>query len=162
MRNQLILDRLDQLISEGDLQFSEFMRANTGTVRDPVRLTPWTTSALNLLDKLSVSTNRFVREFETWVHFHPDVKGDMNIGAALGVLKSAREEYTLGLAVEYHLSVSAAVFEGLLDEANYLAEKGYLRASAVLMLIGAALEEGLKNRARRFRLKSLPKTLSSP
>jgi len=35
---------------------------------------------------------------------------DVHIGGALGVLKSARVEYSLGLAVEYHLSVSAAVF----------------------------------------------------
>ena len=66
----------------------------------------------------------------------------MNIGAALGVLQSAREEYSCGMAVEYHLSVSAAGFSGLLDEAKYLCDKRYLRASAVL--VGAALEEGLK------------------
>ncbi len=34
----------------------------------------------------------------------------------------------------------------MLDEANYLLEKDYLRAAAVL--VGAALEEGLKARAR--------------
>jgi hypothetical protein len=113
-----------------------------------------------LLDKLSVSTNRFVREFEIWVHPSPGTKYDVNIGAALGVLKSAREEYTLGLAVEYHLSVSAAVFEGLLDEAAYLSEKRYLRAAAVL--IGAALEEGLKNRAKAIPIEVSPKDTLVP
>lgn len=160
MRNQLILNRLDQLISEGEFQFSEFRRAKTGIVSDPVRWTQWTTSALNLLDKLSVSTNRFVREFEIWVHPTPGTKHDVNIGAALGVLKSAREEYGLGLAVEYHLSVSAAVFEGLLDEAAYLSEKRYLRAAAVL--IGAALEEGLKNRAKAIPIEVSPRDTLVP
>ena len=74
-------------------------------------------------------TNRFVRKFEIWVH--PDTKHDVNIGAALGVLKSAREEYALGLAVEYHrapLSLGAALFEGFLDEATYLQGEGILAA----------------------------------
>jgi len=146
MRNQLILSRLDDLIAEGERLFGEFLEAKNGMVSDPVRWTQWTTSTLNLFDKLSVSTNRFVREFELWVHPRPDAKHDVNIGAALGVLKSAREEYALGLAIDYHLAVASAVFEGLLDEAAYLAEKRYLRAAAVLL--GAALEEALKNRAK--------------
>ena len=62
------------------------------------------------------------------------------------MLKSAFEEYTHGFAIDYHLSVASAVFGGLLDEAEYLLEKGYHRAAAVL--IGAALEESLKSRAR--------------
>jgi hypothetical protein len=66
----------------------------------------------------------------------------------------------LGLAVEYHLSVSAAVFDGILDEADYLMQKGYLRAAAVL--IGAALEEGLKNRARAAGLEVGSKHTLSP
>jgi hypothetical protein len=40
----------------------------------------------------------------------------MNIGLALGVLRSANEEYIRGLAIDYHLSVSAAVFADLLAE----------------------------------------------
>jgi hypothetical protein len=84
----------------------------------------------------------------------------LNIGAALGVLQSARVEYSLGLAVEYHLSVSAAVFDGLLDEADYLLSKGYLRAAAVLM--GAALEEGLKTRARTEGIEVGPRDTLNP
>jgi len=84
----------------------------------------------------------------------------MVVGAALGVLKSAKDEYSLGLAVEYHLSVSAAVFEGLLDQADYLLKHGYERAAAVLA--GAALEEGLKNRARAAGLEVGPKETLSP
>lgn len=91
-----------------------------------------------------MSTNRFVKQFEIWVVGGPGQK--MNIGAALGVLKFAKDEYSLGLAIDYHLSVSASIFDGLLEEANYLIQKKYFRAAVVL--IGAALEEGLKTRAR--------------
>lgn len=158
MKNQQILNRLDQLISEGQQQWATFQAQKSGKVPDSVIWTKWTTSSLNLLDKLSISSNRFVKEFEIWVH--PSTKGDVNIGGALGVLLSAREEYNLGLAVEYHLSVSAAVFGGILDEAAYLHGKGYLRASAVL--IGAALEEGLKNLAKAIPIEIGPKETLGP
>lgn len=159
--NLPIRTRLDQLVTEGESIFGEFKKTNTGVLEDSVRFTQWTTSCLNLLDKLSVSTNRFVKEFELWVR--PDRSKrdhDVNPGAALGVLKSARDEYALGLAIEYHLSVSAAVFDGILDEADYLLQKGYLRAAAVL--IGAALEEGLKNRARAAGLEVGPRDTLNP
>jgi hypothetical protein len=126
-------------------------------ILNPIRLTQWATSSLNLLDKLSISTNRFVQEFERYGRVNNDT---LNIGLALGVLRAAKEEYALGLAVDYHLSVSAAVFGGLLDEASYLLKKSYLRAAAVL--IGAALEEGLKTRARSVPLSVGPKETLTP
>ena len=142
--NNAIIKRFDELISEGSRQWDEFKKNENGMIMDIVAFTQWSTSCLNLLDKLSVSSNRFVKQIEIWVVGGPGQK--MNIGAALGVLQSARDEYLNGMAVDYHLSVSASVFSGILDEASYLLEKGYLRASAVL--IGAALEEGLKSIGR--------------
>ncbi len=142
--NNSIVKRFDELISEGTRQWDEFNSNGDGIIRDIVSFTQWSTSCLNLLDKLSVNSNRFVRQFEIWVIGGPGQK--MNIGAALGVLQSAKNEYLSGMAVDYHLSVSSSVFSGILDEASYLLEKGYLRASAVL--VGAALEEGLKTIAR--------------
>ncbi len=156
--NALIHQRLDDLIGEGERQWDEFKNIGKGVIENPIRFAQWVTSCLNLLDKLSISTNRFVREFEGWVSPSPGRK--VNLGGALGVLKSARVEYSLGLAVEYHLSVSAAVFDGLLDEADYLLSKGYLRAAAVLM--GAALEEGLKTRARTEGIEVGPKDTLTP
>ena len=143
-QNGKYLPRFDELISEGEMLWIKFQENKDGSLEDVVSFTKWTTSSLNLLDKLSISTNRFVTQFEIWIDNSPG--RNINIGGALGVLQSARKEYSCGMAVEYHLSVSAAVFSGLLDEAEYLCNKGYLRASAVL--IGAALEEGLKTRAK--------------
>ena len=154
--NPDILNRFEKLISEGEQQFLEAKR-NPANLLDPIRLTQWTTSSLNLLDKLSISTNRFVQEFERYGRVSND---NLNIGLALGVLRAAKEEYALGLAVDYHLSVSAAVFGGLLDEASYLLNKSYLRAAAVL--IGAALEEGLKTRAKAIPLPIGPKETLTP
>lgn len=140
--NPQIAERLDQLIKEGEQQLWE-LEKHPGEIHDPARLSQWTTSSLNLLDKLSVSTNRFVQEFERYGRVSD---GSLNIGLALGVLRAAREEYARGLAVDYHLSVASAVFGDLLAEAHYLEGKGYLRAAVVL--VGAALEEGLRARAR--------------
>jgi hypothetical protein len=82
--NPLIQQRLDDLIGEGERQWEEFTAAGRGVIQNPIRLTQWITSCLNLLDKLSVSSNRFVKEFERWVT--PSGSRDLNIGAALGVL----------------------------------------------------------------------------
>jgi hypothetical protein len=156
--NEVLLSRFDELIQDGEVRWGEFQKNEKKMIMDIVGYTQWSTSCLNLLDKLSVSTNRFVTQFEVWAIGGPGKQ--MNIGAALGVLKSARHEYSCGLAIEYHLSVSAAVFSGLLDEARYLFQKGYIRAAAVLL--GAALEEGLKARARAVPLELSPRdTLSA-
>lgn len=139
---------MDELIGEGEQQWWEFQKT-PGTIKDPIRFTQWTTSCLNLLDRLSISTNRFVVEFESWAKRAPG--REINLGAALGVLKSARVEYQRGFAIDYHLSVASAVFGDLLSQAEYLLGKGYLRASAVL--VGAALEEALKSRAKTIPIE---------
>jgi hypothetical protein len=142
MTNPSILKRMDELILEGQLLWQSF-DSEKPIINDPVRFTQWTTSCLNLLDKLSIATNRFVVEFEAWAKRGRGF--EINIGAALGVLMAARNEYSQGFAIEYHLSVASTVFGGLLQQAEYLFEKDYLRASAILG--GAALEEALKTRA---------------
>jgi len=156
--NEALLQRFDELIAEGETRWVEFQKNENKMIMDIVGFTQWSTSCLNLLDKLSVSTNRFVTQFEVWAIGGPGKQ--MNIGAALGVLKSARHEYSCGLAIEYHLSVSASVFSGLLDEASYLFEKGYIRAAAVLL--GAALEEGLKARARAVPIEITSRDTLAP
>ena len=135
MKKSLIEQRLDDLIDEGERIWEGFTAAGGKELKETVRFTQWTTSCLNLLDKLSISSNRFVREFESWII--PNQYRQANQGAALGVLKSARIEYQLGTL--NIISPCAAVFDGLLEEAEYLFGKGYFRAAAVLM--GAALEE---------------------
>jgi hypothetical protein len=151
----LIQQRLDDLIHEGELILKEFELGNRKIYRDAVRFAQWMTSSFNLLDKLSISTNRFVKEFERWTT--SDSTRDVNIGAALGVLKSARDEYSLGLAVEYHLSVSAAVFDGLLDEANYLLTKGYPVPRPYLW--AAHLKRGSSRGQERWALRSASEKL---
>jgi hypothetical protein len=156
--NDVLLSRFDELIQEGEVRWEDFQKDENQVIVDIVGFAQWSTSCLNLLDKLSISTNRFVTQFEVWAVGGPGKR--MNIGAALGVLKSARHEYSYGLAIDYQLSVSAAVFSGLLDEARYLFQKGYTRAAAVLL--GAALEEGLKARARAVPIALSPRDTLSP
>lgn len=111
--------------------------------RNPTWVTKWTTSCLNLLDRLSLSSNRFVAEFERYSHVQD---GKFILALPLGVLEAARDEYQRGFAIDYHLGVAATVFGDLLAQAQYLLEKSYFQAAAVLA--GAALEEGLRSRAR--------------
>ncbi len=156
--NKAIVDRFDELISEGQRLWEEFKKNEKGMIMDIISFTQWSTSSLNLLDKLSISSNRFVRQFENWAVGGPGKQ--MNIGASLGILLSAKDEYLKGMAVDYHLSVSSAVFSGILDEALYLLEKKYLRASVVL--IGAALEEALKTYAQANSIELAPKETLTP
>lgn len=146
--NPEFLKRFDELIAEGQEIWWDPAKNQPHKSQSPVRFTQWATSCLNLLDKLSVSTNRFVREFERYSVVQANV---LNVGLPLGVLKSAKDEYARGLAVDYHLSVSATVFGDLVAEASYLLEKGYLRAAAILARAG--LEEALRSRARAIPLE---------
>ena len=144
MTNPKITRRFEELLRDGEsLRIEWAQQKDTSIIKNTFGFTKWTTSCLNLLDHLSTSTNRFVTEFESWAM--PGNRGGANILAALGVLWSAYEEYKRGLAIEYHLSVASAVFGGLLSQSEYLLKKKYLRAAAVLM--GAALEQALKERA---------------
>lgn len=156
--NNAIVGRFDELIVEGRRLWEEFKANENGVIIDIVSFTQWSTSSLNLLDKLSISSNRFVKQFENWAVGGPGKQ--MNIGASLGILLSAKEEYLKGMAVDYHLSVSSAVFSGILDEARYLLEKKYLRASAVL--IGAALEEALKTYAKANKIELAQRETLTP
>jgi hypothetical protein len=141
--NPEIVRRFEELIAEGQSLWHDF-QDSPGTIMDPVRFTCWTTSCLNLLDRLSASTNRFVTEFEAWAKRRPGM--EVNIGASLGVLTAALIEYRKGFAIDYHLAVASAVFGDLLAQADYLHEKGYHRAAVVLA--GAALEDSMRVRAR--------------
>lgn len=146
--NPDIIRRFDELIEHGNDLFWDPVKNVSHKVVSPALYTQWATSSLNLLDKLSVSTNRFVREFEKYSVVQG---GNLNVGLPLGVLRSAREEYVRGLAVDYQLGVSAAVFGDIVAEAGYLLEKGYLRASAILARAG--LEEALRARARAIPME---------
>lgn len=156
--NPDILKRFDELIEQGTRILASLQRKGSLLGDEASEVTQWATSCLNLLDKLSVSTNRFVSEFERYGRLDP--KGVINMALPLGVIRAARDEYVRGLAVDYELAVSAAVFGGLLDEAEYLLSKTYFRAAAVM--IGAALEEGLKARARAVPVEISPRDTIQP
>ena len=72
--NETFLTRFDELIIEGERLWVEFKQNGEGFIVDIVSFTKWTTSCLNLLDKLSISTNRFVKQYEIWVTGGPEKK----------------------------------------------------------------------------------------
>ncbi|MGL5014222.1 MAG: DUF4145 domain-containing protein [Bacteroidales bacterium] len=156
--NPQIIERFSELIKDGKKIWNEVKETENCIIKDPVKFNKWATSSLNLLDKLSISTNRFVRQFENYAVGRPTEC--VNVGASLGVLESAKEEYEKGMAIEYHLSISATVFSGILDEASYLLNKNYLRSAMVL--IGAALEEAFKAYAKAYEIEITNKETLSP
>jgi hypothetical protein len=144
-----VIARFDELIAQGQAEYAALQNGPKGLAfRDPIWVTRWTTSCFNLLDRLSVSTNRFVVEFERFGRLQGD---QLNLALPLGVLEAARTEYERGFAVDYHLGVAATVFRDLLEQAGYLLDRSYYQAAAVLL--GAALEEGLRSRARAEQLE---------
>ena len=151
-----VLERFNELIAEAR-QTLDQLQKTPGRFADPVWPTRRTTSCLNLLDRLSVSSNRFVKEFESYGR----VTGEyLNLALPLGVLQAARDEYQRGFAIDYHLGVTASVFGDLVSQSQYLLDRGYTRASVVLF--GAALEEGLKARARAEGLAVDPRESLNP
>jgi hypothetical protein len=139
--------RFDELIDQAEAEWERMQLDDDASFSDHTWPSRWSTSVLNLLDRLSVSTNRFVVEFEKHA---PARDGRMNVPVALGVLQAARDEYRNGFAVDYHLGVAGSVFSDLVAQAEYLLESEYDRAAAVLL--GAALEEALRARARAREL----------
>ncbi len=61
--NNVLLSRFDELIQEGEVHWQAFQKDEKRMIMDIVGFTQWSTSCLNLLDKLSISTNRFVTEY---------------------------------------------------------------------------------------------------
>ena len=98
--NPDILERLEELIRDGNFLYQDTITHDL-LIRDPVALTQWATSCLNLFDKLSISTNRFVTEFEYYGRIiGAGNQSNINVGTALGVLKSAKEEVYYQVFIE--------------------------------------------------------------
>lgn len=76
--NNRLLSRFNELIQEGEVRWQEFQKDEKRVIMDIVGFAQWSTSCLNLLDKLSISTNRFVTQFEVWAVGGPGKQ--MNIG----------------------------------------------------------------------------------
>jgi hypothetical protein len=72
--NIAIVERFDELIAEGRRLWEEFKKNEKGMIEDIISFTQWSTSSLNLLDKLSISSNRFVKQFENWAVGGPGLK----------------------------------------------------------------------------------------
>jgi hypothetical protein len=70
--NEGIINRFDGLIGEGERLWAEFKANEKGMVMDIIAFTRWSTSCLILLDKLSITSNRFVHQFDIWVNGGPE------------------------------------------------------------------------------------------
>jgi hypothetical protein len=66
---------------------------------------------------------------------------------ALGILRSAKEEYEHGLLFETRVLIEAEVFDNFLEQAEHLLGAGYFQPAAVI--VGSVLEDGLRKLCQR-------------
>ncbi|WP_008311958.1 DUF4145 domain-containing protein [Leptolyngbya sp. PCC 6406] len=144
--DEKILSRFDELIRMGEQVLTTRRSRSTATVSymgdfavDSQLSHQWGVSCLNILKRvLGSNSDHYVKFDQLFVKFHdfqPTKK-------ALGILKSAKEEYQNDLLFDTRVLIEAEVFDDFLGQAQHLFESGYFQASAVIA--GSVLEDGLR------------------
>ena len=99
----------------------------------------WGTSCLSLLKQV------FGKDSEHYLRFKEQGQEFSNaedVRKALGVLKSAKEDYENGYLFHTRTLIEAEVFDEFLEQAEELFKKGYYQPAAVIA--GCVLEDGLR------------------
>jgi hypothetical protein len=111
-------------------------------------------SCLGLLERTFGSQSS---QFQKFNDLFPKFHDFTPIKKALGILKSAKEDYEGGFAFDSRAIIEAEVFGDFLEQATYLCESGYFQAAAVLA--GSTLEDALRRLCNRagIILSSKPK-----
>ncbi len=112
----------------------------------------WGASCLNILKRVFGSNSdhykRFDRLFENFVVSEP-------IKKAMGIIKSAKEEYQNGFLFDTRTLIEAEVFDDFLEQAQYLFNAGYFQVAAVIA--GCVLEDCLRKLCLRENISLSPK-----
>ncbi len=76
---------------------------------------------------------------------------------ALGILRSAKEDYEQGFLLDVRTLIEAEVFDDFLEQGAHLLDSGYFQPAAVV--IGSVLEDGLRKLCARqgIELSTKPK-----
>lgn len=82
----------------------------------------------------------FIAQVSSYLTFSPAYR-------AQGVLRAAREDYCGGHLFQVRRLVEAEIFDGFLEQAEYLLDLGYYQAAAVIA--GGVLEDGLRKLCER-------------
>ncbi len=151
MTYEKLLERLNHLIELGERVLSTRQSPPRGIITsDYVNGDPfyqWKAGSLSFLK------NVFGEDSTHFQGFHEFCKYASYPSALQGqsILKAAKEDLEGGYLNKLETLVSADIFTDLLEMAEYLVEQGYKDPAA--SLIGAVLENGLKQIARNHDLK---------
>jgi len=119
------------------------------------RCTQWKWSCINLLDKVfSNTTNHPELYKQVFGDFRIRTTSQFskeNIASALGVLRSAKEEFDLGFTHKIKHILSVEFFDTILDQAKELLKKGFKDPAAILGRV--IIENTLRGLCRRNNIK---------
>jgi hypothetical protein len=140
MNNAKLSAEIDRLIGDGEsLLKTEFVGDCRGRNLKAVelqRFSTWKASCLNLMRLLGKAADKWEKQFGEFGN------SSANAEVMLGTLRGIRNLVDAGLLVTVEDLVLAEAFNNLLDQADYLAKKGYFLAAGVLGR--AVLEEHLR------------------
>jgi len=146
MNNKIFLDRLDQLINEGNslidiapnLKYVDPLRVN---IENNVKFHIWWLSCLNLLRSQFGAKHYFYNNFRSAIGgwqkvINKDVTQPIDyckedLAKAYAVLVYIKTEYGLGLTADAKHLYEAELFSNLLEQAFELLEKGYIIGAAI-------------------------------
>lgn len=149
--DQKILDRLDELIQMGErVTKTRYNRSSPGFIYvgddgvDDELAHQWGVSCLSILGRVlghqADHYTKFDLLFKSFDDYGPTTK-------ALGILKSAKEEYAHGFLFETRVLIEAEVFDDFIEQAEHLLSAGHFQAAAVVA--SSVLEDGLRKLCHR-------------
>ncbi len=149
-----LMEQVDSLIEKGYKALDPANITGSGNRQflDPRIVVGWRSQSLTLLRRLFGGTSDYFSEFQNTTQ-RAHIQADMgpSLGAGLGILQSVKEDIQNGHLQSYRQLVEADLIGGLMGQAEYLLEKGYLVAAAAVA--GAALQQELEEIAKRHDLK---------
>jgi uncharacterized protein YutE (UPF0331/DUF86 family) len=153
--NELISKRFDVLIEEGKHLETKLPRTKNGSIElmiDSPRVSlyeAWLTSAINLVHTIAPLKSSYLQEIER-IRQNENFKYGfpcLVFQQMLGLLSSAKQEWTQGLMRQIEYVIAAETFDDFLDHAaNY--HKGNKKTEASV-LASAVLEDTVKKISRK-------------
>jgi hypothetical protein len=117
----------------------------------PDKATQWSTSALNLLQRVfgenSVHYQQLLTHYKT---FETSSYEEPNFKACLGILRAAKDDYEGGYLFNIRSLVKAEVLDNSLEQAEELLNKGFKDPACVV--VGISLEISLKELCSRHSI----------
>lgn len=151
-----LLDRMDALLTLGNTASTLLTSAEndeSGFTRRYAAgaFVEWRLAAESYLQKIFGPTNTFTLKFSSDVGHWDNEFVQTNLSVGIGVLRAARGEIEFGPLPNHEVLVSGEIFGDLLEMAEHLLQRNCWQA--VPSLVGAVLEEGLRQIGKRHGVR---------